>query len=242
MRPQIFWCLDDQGERARWVLKLEGRSDTELAADWIGCILALKLGIPCPAVDICDVSGEALSTAPLDVQEWARPGPAFASRELTLSVAAQTDDDVLRFASAEFLGSVFALDSWLEILDRKKPDGIWNLLIPMDAYGHDTGHTMVLDFGKGLTSCMLPVFGEPVRLVPGYPLAIRRAASIAEAVHVANEIAKFTYDDIRQIVGSVPGTWIDNSARDRIVTHLTENMIGLHDLCQQLHDLEPRWN
>jgi len=125
-RPQVFLC-DNGGVLEPWVLKLAGLSAGELAADWIGSLLAQRLGLRCPAVAVAQVSARALSTAPPTVQAWAQPGPAFASRLVEDVLAGLTDADLL-VAPADDLGMMYALDAWLEVLDRRKPDGIWNAL------------------------------------------------------------------------------------------------------------------
>ena len=131
---------------------------TELAADWIGSLLAHRLEIPCPAVEIANLSAAALATAPPAVREWGKPGPAFASQELVASKAIDSDHELVNIArrdggAAATLGSLYALDIWLEVLDRQKPDGSWNLLRDLSA-----DSLCVIDFGKGLTSCLQVIF------------------------------------------------------------------------------------
>ena len=79
-RPQLFEC-DHDGVIERWVLKLAGSvaPPAELAADWLGALLAHRIGIPTPEVAIAEVDAESLATAPESVRAWGRPGAAFAS-------------------------------------------------------------------------------------------------------------------------------------------------------------------
>src|SRR5262249_30704513 len=148
-----FLC-DNDGQQERWVLKLLGLSATELAADWVGSLLAHRLGLPCPPVDIVNVSERALRTAPEDVQAWARPGPAFASKLVQPANSGLTDIDVVELPP-EMLGTMYALDTWLEVLDRRKPDGIWNLLQDLSDASY-----LVLDFGKCLAPCLQSILGS----------------------------------------------------------------------------------
>ncbi|MFN8557450.1 MAG: hypothetical protein U0531_08890 [Dehalococcoidia bacterium] len=50
---------------------------------------------------------------------------------------------------------MYALDTWLETLDRRRPDGIWNALIDLN-----DGGLAVIDFGKCLTPCFAVILGD----------------------------------------------------------------------------------
>ncbi len=214
-----------------------GRVNAELAADWVGCLMAQKLGIASPDVEIADVSGEALMTAPGEVRSWAEPGPAFASLQIIGSVAAQSDSQLLEFATPDNIGMMFALDVWLEVLDRKKPDGIWNALVHTS-----DGGLRVIDFGKCLSPCFFPILGSKVdQPVPNYPLAVRRSGSIQAALEVASRIETMAADDIKEIVTSIPARWIDEEVRQRIADFLVDRSLHLGPVCAQMHERDPKW-
>jgi hypothetical protein len=157
---------DDRLER--WVLKLMGKADAELAADWIGSLLAHRLGLQCPAVDIAVLSEEALQTAPSDIRGWARLGPAFASREVFPVVPGISTGALIGAGDPVQLAVMYVLDVWLDVLDRHRPDGSWNLLMQQTPPGF-----FVIDFGKGLTSCLVPLIGWPAGVAAGrYPKSV----------------------------------------------------------------------
>lgn len=179
MEPQVFSCAADDRPDARseWVLKLMGKNNGELIGDWVGCLLAQALGLRAPMVDIADVDVAALQTTPRSVSAWAKPGPAFASRYMGDSQNVPSDKAVLDLCSGDFIGALYAVDTWLEVLDRKKPDGTWNLLRRNAA---NDSNPYVIDFGKCMAECL---FSGPVRAPETmrpvhYPALIRHAASL----------------------------------------------------------------
>jgi hypothetical protein len=226
-RPQLFLC-DHDGRHEYWVLKLMGLATAELAADWIGSILAHRLGVPCPAVAIASVTAEALATAPEAVQGWARPGPAFASALVEPAESGLEDPKLVEFP-AEALGAMYALDAWLEVLDRRKPDGVWNVL-----EDKRDGSLIVLDFGKSLTPCFGFVIGsgdEPVP--PAYPPLVRRAASLEAALEMCAAIERLDDNDIEEIVSSVPTAWLDVATREKIGRFLRRRAGLVRGLCER---------
>lgn len=233
-RPQVFTCRNGD-RRERWVMKLGGVAPAELAADWIGCALALRLGIPTPLVEIANVSIEALSTAPDDVRAWARPGPAFASQEVHRSNGGIFDDTIAKLetegpSNADFLGALYALDCWLEVLDRRKPDGSWNLLHDLD-----TNSLCAIDFGKSLTPCFGLVLGaDPTPILPNYPSSIRRIASRAHALSVCAMIEGLNTNEVTTFVTSVPSAWIESSTRSRILEFLSGRAHLIRPACERL--------
>jgi hypothetical protein len=224
-RPQVFMC-DRDGVHEPWVLKLAGLSASELAADWIGSRLAHRLGLRSPVVALASVSPAALLSAPPDIQAWARPGPAFASKLVASATAGLTDTDLARMPAAD-LGAMYALDAWLEVLDRRKPDGIWNALRD----GGDGG-LVVLDFGKSLSPCLQVLFGAGDELVePDYPTDVRQAADVSAALRVCATIEVMPRAEVEQIVASVPGEWLADALRPRVARFLMERAGRVRELC-----------
>ena len=224
-RPQIFVC-DNAGEQQRWALKLMGLSAGELAADLIGSMLAQGLGLPSPPVAVAQVSSAALRTSPPDVQQWARPGPAFASRWLQGVVSGLTDASVAALPAAD-LGRMYALDAWLEVLDRRKPDGIWNVL-----QAAEDGSLIVLDYGKSLTPCLQFVIGGSDEVLePAYPASVRRAASLPDALEACDTIESVTRDELERIVAEVPDAWITDETRSKVVRFLADRAGRVREVC-----------
>ncbi len=202
----------------RWVLKLMGRSDIELAADWIGSLLAQRLAVPCVKVDIASMSAEALQSAPSDIRAWAAAGPAFASEELLNCTPPTSDTAVASASNRQELGKLYALDAWLEVLDRRKPDGTWNLLLETESW-----RFYAVDFGKCLA---LPLLGtavlDPAPCIPKYPEVVRRAADRQLGVMTCQDIDAIDDGELDEIVRSVPPKWLTAPRRHEVVKFLID--------------------
>lgn len=228
-RPQLFDCLND-GRMEPWVLKLMGAANGELAADWIGSLLAHRVGVHCPDVDIVDVSPEALALARDRLPPWAVAGPAFASRYFVNGSPAQSDAAFLRLATPQDIGALYALDSWLDVLDRRRPDGVWNVL-----FDKQNRALIVLDFGKGLTSALFPVLGGTGLEVPAaYPSHVTATADVSAALDVCARIEDITPDELARLVASVPSAWLEDSVRPRIVATLQTRARSVRGWCEKL--------
>ena len=226
-RPQVFVC-DHGGVRELWVLKLMGLSVGELAADWIGSRLAQRVGVRCPPVEIAPVTPAVLLDAPAELRAWARPGPAFASRLIEPVRAGLTDADLASVPAAD-LGKMYALDAWLEVLDRRKPDGIWNAL-----KDESDGSLVVLDFGKSLSPCLQFVIGGGDDLIePAYPAAVLAAADINAALDLCATIESVSQTEVERIVAEMPADWASDATRLRIVRFLVERAGRIRELCHR---------
>ena len=234
-RPQLFSCYNGN-VLERWVLKLMDGAVAELAADWIGSLLAHRVGLYCPSVDVASVSAEALSTAPPGVQAWARPGPAFASKELRNCKPIDSEYELVSMArrddgAAETLGRLYALDAWLDVLDRQKPDGSWNLL-----RDNSTGDLCVIDFGKSLTSCLLPVLGTVSPPIdPPYPTGAKLVADGRAALMACATIESIGSTELEEMISSVPSAWVDVSTRPKVADFLCERAALVRDSCRGMH-------
>lgn len=237
MEPQIFVCaVDDPPDAAgEWVLKLMGRGNSELIGDWVGCLLAKALNLPTPVVDIADVSAEAIATCPDDVQSWALPGPAFASGYLSDTQGIPSDRAAVDLCSSEFLGSLYAVDTWLEVLDRKKPEGTWNLL---RRNAEDDSNAYVIDFGKCMAECLFPpVLAPGTMFPPAYPPLVRQAASLDAALATSLAIERVADDFVDEVVGSIPSAWLaDDQLRGKIASFLTTRRTRVSEACGKLKE------
>jgi hypothetical protein len=223
MQPQRFVCLRD-GIREDWVLKLMGKSNGELAADWIGSALATHLDVPCPQPDIANVSAEALETAPTTIKEWAVPGPAFATKYIR---AGDVDSwPQLSRMPIPSLAMLVALDTWLEVLDRRKPEGDWNLIIDSA-----DGRPLVLDFGKSLTPCLYHILGTPDGIpLEGHPALIHLdvAPHLPDACLAIEGLAE---EEVKAIVMSCPQEWISEQAKLCAIEFLLSRQARMYELC-----------
>jgi|GEM_PF-3108931 len=233
-RPQSFWCMDDDDDDqlVRWVLKLMGLASGELAADWIGSFLAHRLGIRCPPIQIAEVSSDALRTAPRSVQEWARPGPAFASCEMIHAESGLRDDVMAERAEPDFLGALYALDAWLDVLDRRVAGG-WNALLDTQAQ-----RVCAIDFGKGLTPCVQKLLGPPIDMTvvnePSYGTAVTSVASRNASLATCATIEGVDRTEIEAICASVPQAWVDQATREKIAEFLLIRQPRVRDVCSRL--------
>jgi hypothetical protein len=240
MEPQVFTCAfvppSEAAERGEWVVKLMGKSRAELVGDWVGCLLASTLGLRTPEVSIVEVDADALSTCPAPVMAWATPGPAFASRYLSDTRELLGDRAVVDGCPGEFLGSLYALDTWLEVLDRKKPEGSWNL-IKRNAEGDANAY--VIDFGKCMAPCLFPpVLGpEEIRPPASYSASVRRAADLKSAVDTAASIGELPDASVRDVCASIPQAWLaSDEQRTNIETFLLSRRQGVVATCRRLKE------
>lgn len=235
MQPIVFRCMSDDAPQrpGEWVLKLMGKNRPELIGDWVGCLLAAHLRLPTPEVDIADVDQEAIETCPRGITSWARPGPAFASRYVGDSQDVPNDRAVVNLCSGEFLGGLYAMDTWLEVLDRKKPEGNWNL-IRRNAEGDSQAYA--IDFGKCMAECLFPPLLDPNTIAtPSYPIVVRQAAFTSAAISKAKEIADLSATVIDEVVASIPAVWIDDeSGRECIREFLRRRQLKIVDACGDL--------
>src|SRR3989304_6709326 len=147
--PQVFQCDDDD----YWVLKLLGNplGRSVLVADWVGALLAHNLKVPTPRVEVVNVSDAALATAPSHIQRWARPGPAFGSKWLQQAKTVSGIVELEGVENAPVFGRLHVLDVWIEVLDRRKPDLTWNMLIDTST---SRGAFVAVEFGMSLNEVL----------------------------------------------------------------------------------------
>jgi hypothetical protein len=139
-----------------------------------------------------------------------------------------TDADLCTFPGAD-LGRMYALDAWLEVLDRRKPDGIWNAL-----KSHDEGSLIVLDFGKSLLPCLHFVIGAGDDVIePNHPAEVRQTADLPAALDLCATIESVSQAEIEQIVAEIPAEWVPDATRPRIVRFLVERAGRVRDLCRR---------
>ncbi|TAK66335.1 MAG: hypothetical protein EPO22_03875 [Dehalococcoidia bacterium] len=214
------------------MLKMLGLARGELVADWVGSCLAHRLEIRCPPIDIADVSIDALRTAPAEIQKWARPGPAFASREIVTAKSGLRDAEIVEGAGAEMLGAMYALDTWLEVLDRRVA-GVWNALLDTDSQ-----EIYAIDFGKGLTPCLHKLIGHPIDTTrvqeANYGSAAKAAASKSSSLDTCARIEGLNRTELEEICISVPSAWIDEPTRAQVVEFLVGRQPGVRAVCSRL--------
>lgn len=224
--PQLFECRND-GARERWVLKLMGRANAELAADWIGSLLAHRLQLPCPEVRIANVSTGAFETLPPHLRHSAQPGPAFASREVSPASPIDSTAALLDAIDGELLARLYVLDRWLEVLDRYRPDGSWNLL-------RQPAGLAVIDFGKALSSCFVRLLGPPSGNPVGrYPNSVTIQFPTDVIAQTCANIRATSDDELAALVASVPPQWLSAEQKTCALALLLERRGRIEALCEQ---------
>jgi len=232
-RPQLFQCSDG----AEWVLKLMGNNlgSASLATDWVGSALATMIGVPTPEPNIVEVSGDALRTAPESVQEWARPGPAFGSALVSQYVNLFGMAQLTQCVNLRDIGKMVVLDTWIEVLDRQKPDGKWNLLIDN---ADDEPQLRVIDYGFSLSETLRPrdavPLGEPAKLL-ACPPSLRPHIDWGAAREAVRAMLDISRDQVAEVIQSIPAEWgIDDEQRRAII----EYMFSRRELIGQLVEQE----
>ncbi len=220
-KPQVFECSDARD----WVLKLLGNplGPTSLVADWVGTAIGRLIAVPVPECSIATVSKEAIETAPEGVQEWALPGPALATEYVTQSSNVSGVTALFTCNNLSELGSLVVLDTWIETLDRRKPDGSWNLLI--DCSGSGT-RVLVIDQGFSLTEPLrsrgaLPLGSAPEQL--RCPTDLEPLVDWRNAVDSVSLMMAITVNELRAVVASIPNEWLSaQQQRGDIVDYLSQ--------------------
>jgi hypothetical protein len=200
-RPQVFSCSDGIDR----VLKLPGLAvPSQLASDWIGCLLASMLGIRVPEVTLVEVDSGCLSTIDdIAVRQRAQQGTAFGSAYLPRAVQPLGIEALLTCPNhPEFLSHLAVVDTWLGTLDRMHPDFGRNILI-------EEGRTLVaIDFGLSLTDVFTPVLGVTPEVELRCPAEIRPLLSRPAIEHELGVLEALDEAKITGVVASVPPDWV----------------------------------
>lgn len=231
-RPQVFGCSDD----SEWVLKLMGnpQGSASMAADWVGSVLATMVGVPVPEPSIVEVSENALRTAPDSVREWAQPGPAFGSRYVVQNDNPLGVAQLSQCKNLNDVGKMVVLDTWLEVLDRQKPDGKWNLLIDQS---EEELRLLVIDYGFSLSEALLPrgavaLGGQAQRIT--CPNALRQYIDWDAAREAARAMLDISRDEAAEVVQAIPAEWgIDGERQHAIIEHLFAHREIVAELVEQ---------
>jgi hypothetical protein len=205
-KPQIFECEDDD----EWVLKLpdnphQGRR--ALCADWIGTLIARALGLPVLECQMVELDAGALSTVQLadPIRAWAQPGVCFGSKFLRSASPVLGLNTILQCAAPGDLARIVVSDTWLDVLDRKKPSAAsWNLMSDSSA---DPPTLIVIDYGMGLQEALgVPLIGSPPMkaLVPDGWLPHLHGDDIGAAIALVEALPTELIDSI---VASLPDDW-----------------------------------
>lgn len=212
----LFECSDGQ----MWVIKLATNPHQRIQAlvgDWIGTCLAIHLKLPTLEPTIVRVEQAAIDTIrDSDVRVWARPCHAFATRYLEETSQILQGQEIVSRWSEDNLARLVVLDTWLDVIDRKRPIG-WNFL-----RNTETNGIIVMDFGMAFST----VFGVP--LLGGDPLQImmpdefRPFVSPAMLVQGAQDASSISDSMLKELVGSLPETWVSEERRAILLTFLTE--------------------
>jgi hypothetical protein len=112
---------------------------------------------------------------------------------------------ILQSASPAELAGIVVADTWLDVLDRKKPEpGQWNLLL--DTRGI-TARLVAIDYGLALGEILGPPILGAASMVPRCPvewLPHVAASDVSAAIRDTQQVPRHRMDDL---VRSLPWDW-----------------------------------
>jgi hypothetical protein len=204
-RPQVFECDDGQ----EWVLKLPGNPHGGLGglcADWIGTVIASRVGVSVLPCELVEVDQDAVNGMPAgsEPRRWARPGVAFATRYVKAQPVSGMATILSHSTSLDRM-LIVATDTWLDVLDRKKPGlGEWNLLVDV---GSKPQRMVVIDFGMGLGELLGPPILGSVPMAARIPAEWLLHLDPREVDLVLNDVGAVPRAEIETVVRSLPAEW-----------------------------------
>jgi hypothetical protein len=140
-----------------------------------------------------------------------RPGTAFGTLHKTESKNVLGMFEIASVATPLELSRIVVSDTWLDVLDRKKPLGTWNLLIDT---GASPERLVAIDFGLGLTEILggVPVLGgDQVRIrCPEEWVPYLNRDAVQSAIDRI-----FAIDDaaIEAVIAATPESWRPDNPR-----------------------------
>lgn len=203
-QPQVFECSDDQ----EWVVKLPGNPHgvSGLCADWLGTMIAALVDVPVIECSLVEVVDDALATMPRGstARAWAQPGVAFGSRYVIDSKNVTGQDVIMGLASSLDLARIVATDTWLDVLDRRKPQGQWNLLL---LTGEEDNRLVTIDYGLALGELLGPPILGRVSMDARCPEEWRPHLRGEDLDLAASAIKSVARTDLESLVSTVPSSW-----------------------------------
>jgi hypothetical protein len=114
---------------------------------------------------------------------------------------------ILQAATPVELLRIAAVDTWLDVLDRKKPAvGEWNLLLD----GSDSpSRLVVIDYGLSLTEVLgVPLIGAPPEMQPRIPAEWVMHLHAEDIPPMLADILSVTDAQVQEVVNCVPPVWV----------------------------------
>ncbi len=208
--PHLFTCDDADV----WVLKLPGNPQSvQLGQDFLGLLLARQCGIAVPDPAVVEVSGEVLVTMD-DKPAWAVGGIALGTRYIANTTGFSPNSATLN-ACRDQVAQLLVFDCWVETLDRRRPDGAWNLLVRTDTAAPAL---LAVDFGFALNATA--TLGSAALIPESYPLEFLRTALDDDIGRAVTNLRTVTTRDLGEVVSSVPSAWMDADVKQRTLDFL----------------------
>jgi hypothetical protein len=116
------------------------------------------------------------------------------------------------------LGRLVVLDTWIEVLDRQRADGSWNLLVDQSS---GQTHFVVIDQGLSLSEPLLGALaiGTPVEIRCPQPLL--PYVDWDEALAAVEIMLTTPREDLYALLQSIPNQWgINDGERHKVVDYL----------------------
>jgi hypothetical protein len=113
---------------------------------------------------------------------------------------------VLEAATPLELLRIVAVDTWLDVLDRRKPERTgWNLLVDTTAA---PARLIAIDYGLALTEVLgVPLIGAERGMQPRIPAEWAMHLHAADIDDVLADIRSVADDQIQEVVDCVPPDW-----------------------------------
>jgi hypothetical protein len=192
------------------------------AADWWGALLAAFVEVPCPAPQLVRVDEAALETCRREVRDSAVSGMAFGVEYLPRASPAIGLESITGCVNhARALARAAALDTWIDVPDRMKPDFGRNLLVNTD---DGQKELVLIDFGLAFGSALVPILGTRGDALTEMrdPLdpRVRSLIDKSELMSCIGTIEDISEADIVRVINTAPQEWVSDQMKGRVIAFL----------------------
>lgn len=215
-KPQRFRCNDGYAYVVKLINNPQGTRI--LANEFVVGKIALAIGAPCPPVDIVNVSKSLINEVNLDVSENFKPGPQFASLEITNtgSALAHSDYELMKkTTNLSYWPSVIVLDTLTRNDDRNEK----HVLISTSGLGES--RFWAIDHGQslGFTSGWASLPSSDVTIMGIYRHLVYGKDPFTQTFNRLRLLRRIT---LEKILADVPSNMWEVSDRDKdhLLTYL----------------------
>ena len=132
------------------------------------------------------------------------------------------------------LGRLLILDTWIDVLDRRKPDGTWNILIDQST---SRPSFVAIDQGLSLSESLRPrgavVVGDP-GISLRFPQELLPYVDWNEAHSALQAVEALPSEQLRRLLDSLPPEWdISSDDKANVIEYLFERRPAVRQLVEQ---------